>query len=472
MKIVENNYINGMFVKARGATKQTIINPTNEEILCEILLGNKADINSAVKSAKEAFITFKHFTLEQKCEILQNIHEELLKAEDELNELAILEFGSNIATTKRRTKAAIDSFLAVAKELKKYKFKIKNDKYSFILKEPVGIIGAIIPWNACYAHLSSNIAPSIAANCCLVIKPSELNALESEAYMKCLHKAGIPKGVVNIVNGNGKIAGEALVKHKDINAISFIGSSTTGRRIFKNASSTIKRLVLELGGKSPAILLKSSNFSKDIPEILISTFSNNGQACHAGTRLLVPKNRLEEVENLLIKEISSLNVGDPKEAKTQIGPMINKAQYERVQNYINDGIKEGAKVLIGGTQKPDGIKKGYFVKPTIFTNVKNSMKIAQEEIFGPVLCVITYEDNKDAIKIANETIFGLSAYIFGDEKEAFEMSKEIISGRVLINAATSCAKNSPFGGMKQSGLNRMGGKYSIDNFLEYKSILF
>ena len=472
MKTINQNYINGEFKKINSTESLTLKNPTTEENIAQIYLSTPPEMNEAIECAAHAFESFSKTSIDERMNILQRIHDELLQQEEILIDLAVLEFGATIMTTKRRTKNAINLFLTIKEELKHYDF-IKKDVDSITIKEGVGVIGVIIPWNANLAHLCSNIAPAIALGCTLVIKPSEFNALETEAFLECLHRANVPKGVVNVVHGTGDVVGNVLTKHPLVNAISFIGSTKTGKIIFENSAKTIKRMTLQLGGKSPTILLEDANLQEVIPHVLSSAYSNSGQACHAGSRLLVPKSKLAEVERLLIEHINRLKIGDPKDKETQIGPMINLTQFNTVQSYIKSGIDDGAKLLCGGVGKVEGFDKGYFVKPTVFICHNETLKIVQEEIFGPVLCVLPYESEQEALVMANNTIFGLSAYIFSNnEIKALEFAKQIRSGRVLINTSSSKAKHPPFGGMKQSGLGRMGGRYSMDAFCEIKSILF
>lgn len=472
MKIIDQNYINGEFKTIDSSTCLTLKNPTTEEDIAQIYLSTPAEMDEAIHCAATTFESFSQTSIDTRMDILQRIHDELIKHEERLIDLAVLEFGATITTTRRRTKNAINLFLAIKEELKSYDF-IKKDDYSITLKEGVGVIGVIIPWNANLAHLCSNIAPAIALGCTLVIKPSEFNALETQAFLECLHRANVPKGVVNVVHGTGEVVGEILTKHPLVNAISFIGSTKTGKKIFENCSKTIKRMTLELGGKSPTVLLEDANLAEVIPHVLSSAYSNSGQACHAGSRLLVPKAKLNEVKRLLLETIQKLKIGDPKNEETKIGPMINQTQFNTVQGYIKSGIEEGAQLLCGGLGRVQEFEKGYFVKPTVFICHDQTLKIVQEEIFGPVLCVLPYESEQEALSMANDTLFGLSAYVFSsDETKAYEFAKQIRSGRVLINTSASKAKNPPFGGMKQSGLGRMGGRYSMDAFCEIKSILF
>lgn len=472
MKIIDHNYINGAFTPIRSHESLILKNPTTEEAIAQIYLSTPQAMDEAITCAAQTFETFSKTSIEERMQMLERLHDTLSERESELIDLAVLEFGATITTTRRRTKNAIRLFLDIKDELQTYDF-IKQDAFSITLKEGVGVIGVIIPWNANLAHLCGNIAPAIAMGCTLVIKPSELNALETQAFLECVHKAGIPKGVINVVQGTGEGVGEALTSHPLINAVSFIGSTKTGKRIFEKCAKSVKRMTLELGGKSPTVLLEDASFEKAIPHVLSSAFSNSGQACHAGSRLLVPKARLAETERLLLEAVARLRIGDPKEETTHIGPMITQTQFNTVQSYIQSGIDAKARLLCGGLGRAEGLTRGYFVKPTIFICEDEDLKIVQEEIFGPVLCVLTYENEAEAQRMANHTIFGLSAYVFSDdEQRALAFAKQIRSGRVLINTATSNAKTPPFGGMKQSGLGRMGGRYSMDAFSEIKSILF
>ena len=312
---------------------------------------------------------------------------------------------------------------------------------------------------------------AIAAGSTAVIKPSEMSALQTQVLLEALHEAGLPAGVFNVVNGRGDVVGTEITRHPDIAKISFTGSTAVGKSIARGAVDTMKRVTLELGGKSPNIILDDANFETAIPLALTAAYMNSGQACVAGTRLLVPENRLEEAERLLVKAIDNITVGNPADAATAVGPMVSKKQYERVQGYIKLGQEEGAKLLAGGEGKPEGLEAGNFVKPTIFTNVNNTMRIAREEIFGPVLSVLTYQNEEEAIAIANDTTYGLSAYISSSNPErARRVANRIEAGRVLINGL-SHDPLAPFGGFKQSGMGREFGVYGLEEYVEPKALL-
>src|SRR6201981_3206843 len=336
--------------------------------------------------------------------------------------------------------------------------------------EPVGVAGLISPWNANAFFLCMKLASAVAAGCTVVMKPSELSALQTRVWVECVHEAKLPKGLCNVVAGRGDVVGAELVRNPDVAKISFTGSASVGSSIMRDGAAPMKRVTLELGGKSPNILLDDADLSKAIPTTLAIAFMNSGQACVAGTRLLAPKSRLDEVKQAIKEAIHAFPAGDPSDSKTAVGPMVTQKQYDRVQSYIRKGIEEGAEVLVGGEGQPEGLA-GYFVKPTVFVNVKNDMTIAREEIFGPVLCVIAYKDDEDAIRIANDTSFGLHAYVNGaDVRRARRVASPLLVGRLPINGQLN-DQQAPFGGFKTSGVGREFGTYGIEAFLEPRAIL-
>ena len=336
--------------------------------------------------------------------------------------------------------------------------------------EPVGVVGLITPWNANAGFICNKLAYAIAAGCTAVIKPSEMSAIQTDVVLRALHEAGLPAGVYNLVNGRGAEVGAEIAAHPDVAKISFTGSTAVGKAILRASADTLKRVTLELGGKSPTIVLDDADLETVIPGVIEVGFMNSGQACIAGTRVLVPETRLGAFEACLKAAIEArVKVGDPRDPSTTIGPMVSQTQWERVQRYIRLGVEEGARLLTGGEGRPDGLG-GYFVRPTVFTDVRNDMRIAREEIFGPVLSILAYRDEDDAVAIANDTIYGLSAYVFGDEAKAERIAARLESGRVVINGATHDSM-APFGGMKQSGLGRENGPFGLDAYLEPKTVL-
>jgi aldehyde dehydrogenase (NAD+) len=336
---------------------------------------------------------------------------------------------------------------------------------------PVGVCGLITPWNANAFFICAKLASAIAAGCTVVIKPSELSFLQTQVLLECLHQAGLPFGVYNVVTGRGEIVGAELVRNPDVAKISFTGSAPVGEQIMRDGAATMKRVTLELGGKSPNILLDDADLSVAIPRALGIAFLNSGQACVAGTRLLVAKSQLDAVKRQIVEAMPTFPVGDPADQKTAVGPMVSHKQYERVQSYIRKGIAEGAKLLVGGEGHPEGFEAGHFVKPTVFVNVTNDMTIAQEEIFGPVLSVITYETEDEAVRIANDTKFGLHGFVSGtDMARARRVASQILAGRVAINGMLDDPQ-APFGGFKHSGVGREFGTFGIEAFLESRAIL-
>ncbi|MDR1007407.1 MAG: aldehyde dehydrogenase family protein [Campylobacteraceae bacterium] len=464
---IDKVYINGEFVKPHGIKTLTLINPNTLDAIGEVTLCDKKDAAYAIKCAKEAFKTFSKTSIQERGEILQRLYNAMSKREDELNAAALMEYGSPISATKGRTRFAKNSFLIAREQMNRFEFKRILEDNSKILKVPLGVVAAIAPWNANYTHICQKLAPAIAAGCTVVFKPSEYSAIETQILCECFDDARLPKGVINIVNGIGEEVGSYIVKHKDIALINFTGSTKVGRQISKNAAKMIKRTILELGGKSSNIILDDADLTTAIPNALKIAFSNSGQACHAGSRLYVPENKFGLICEMLIKTIKEIKIGDIHDEKCYIGPLINQTQFDRVQSYIASGIKDGAKVLAGGLGKLDGLK-GYYAKPTIFTNVKADMKIAREEIFGPVLCVFTYKSEQEAIKMANDTIYGLAGYVSGmDLEHARRVAEQIFAGWVYINKGVYEGKGViPHIGAKQSGIGTNG----IDDYLQFRFI--
>ncbi|MDR2080330.1 MAG: aldehyde dehydrogenase family protein [Campylobacteraceae bacterium] len=464
---IDTVYINGEFVKPHGTKTLTLINPDNLDAIGKVTLCDKKDAAYAIKCAKEAFKTFSKTSIQERGEILQRLYDAMSKREDELNAAAVQEYGSPISATRGRTRFAKNSFLTVRSQMNKFNFEQTLEDGSKILKAPLGVAAAISPWNANYTHICQKIAPAIAAGCTVVCKPSEYSAKQTQILCECFHEARLPKGVVNIVNGIGEEVGSYIAKHKDIALINFTGSTKVGREISKNAAKMIKRTILELGGKSPNIILDDANLDTAVPNALKIAFSNSGQACHAGSRLFVPESKFELICELLIKSLKEIKIGALYDEQCYIGPLINEAQFNRVQSYIASGIKEGAKILTGGLGRLEGFK-GYYPKPTIFTYVKPNMKIAREEIFGPVLCVFTYKNEQEAVNLANDTIYGLAGYVSGkDLQRAKRVAEQIFAGWVYINKGTYGGKGViPHVGAKQSGIGING----IDDYLQFRFI--
>jgi aldehyde dehydrogenase (NAD+) len=366
--------------------------------------------------------------------------------------------------------SGLNAFPAAEKGLEELEMTRSWGKTTVTL-EPVGVAGLITAWNANALFICLKLASAIGAGCTVVIKPSELSSLQTEVMLECLEAAKLPKGVCNVVIGRGDVVGAELVRNPDVAKISFTGSVAVGERIMRDGAATMKRVTLELGGKSPTLLLDDAALATAIPMALIMAFLNSGQACAAGTRLLVPKSRVAEVKRAIVEAMTSFSVGDPADPRTAVGPMVSTNQFDRVQSYIRKGIEEGAEVLVGGEGHPPGFEAGHFVKPTVFVNVKNDMTIAQEEIFGPVLCVIAYDSEDEAIRIANDSKYGLHGAVLGaDLQRARRVASQIRAGRVVINGMTDDPQ-APWGGFKYSGVGREYGRYGIEAFLETRAIL-
>jgi aldehyde dehydrogenase (NAD+) len=447
-----------------------IINPTNGKIIARVTLAEEEDARRAIAAAKRALAGFGRTTKEERAKILRRLHEVVSAHVDELTAVMVEEYGGTAVFSGMLMEAAANVFLSAEKALQELPLMRSWGKTTVTL-EPVGVAGLITPWNANSFFLSAKLASAVAAGCTTVIKPSELSGLQTRVWLECLHEAELPKGLCNVVAGRGDVVGAELVRNPDVAKISFTGSVTVGQTIMRDGAATMKRVTLELGGKSPNILLDDADLDKAIPTALAIAFMNSGQACVAGTRLLVPRTRLDEVKRSILVAMHAFPTGDPADPETAVGPMVTEKRYERVQSYIRKGIEEGAEVLVGGEGHPEGLEAGYFVKPTVFVNVTNDMTIAREEIFGPVLCVITYENDEDAIRIANDTTYGLHAYVSGtDAQRARRVASHLLVGRVAVNGMLD-DQQAPFGGFKHSGVGREFGTYGIEAFLETRAIL-
>ena len=470
MNTITKHYIDGAFVESHGREVMDIVNPTNSTVIAKVTLADEEDARCAIAAATRAFAMYGRSTKEERATILRRLHEVVSARVEDLTAAMVEEYGGPVGFSRVIVEAGANVFLAAEKALQELPLTRSWGKTTVTL-EPVGVTGLITPWNANSFFLSVKLASALAAGCTAVIKPSELSALQTQAWLECVHEAKLPKGLCNVVAGRGDVVGAELVRNPDVSKISFTGSVAVGKSIMRDGAATMKRVTLELGGKSPNILLDDVDLKRAIPNALVIAFLNSGQACVAGTRLLVPKSRLDEIMRAIVDAMPEFPVGDPSDAKTAIGPMVTRKQYERVQSYIRKGIEEGADVLVGGEGHPKGLEAGHFVKPTVFVNVKNDMTIAREEIFGPVLSVIAYEDEEDAIRIANDTDFGLHAYVSGtDVKRARRVASKLLAGRVAINGMLD-DQQAPFGGFKHSGVGREFGAYGIEAFLEPRAIL-
>src|SRR5712671_3341090 len=470
IKTITTHYIDGVFVESHGREVMDMIKPTNGQVIARVTLADEEDTRHAIAAAKSAFANFGRSTKEERAKILRRLHEAASARLDDLTAAMVEEYGGVVQFAGPIVQSGVNAFLAAEKALQEMEWTRSWDKTTVTL-EPVGVAGLITAWNANALFICLKLASAVAAGCTVVIKPSELSALQTQVLIEALHEANLPKGLLNVVTGRGDVVGAELVRNPNVDKISFTGAVAVGDTIMRDGAATMKRITLELGGKSPTILLDDADVAQAIPAALTMAFLNSGQACAAGTRLLVPKSRLEAVKLAIKDAMRAFTVGNPADPKMAVGPMVSQKQYERVQSCIRKGIEEGAEVLAGGEGHPEGLEAGYFVKPTVFVNVRNDMAIAKEEIFGPVLSVIAYDSEDEAIRIANDSKYGLHAAVIGtDLKRARRVASELRAGRVVINRMTDDAQ-APWGGFKYSGIGREYGRYGIEAFLEPRAIL-
>jgi aldehyde dehydrogenase (NAD+) len=470
MDTITTHYIDGDFVESHGREVMDVVRPTDRQVIARVTLADEEDTRRAIAAAKRAFATYGRSSKEERAAILRRLHEAASARIDDLTAAMVEEYGGVVQFAGLIVQSGVNAFLAAEEALQEMPWTRSWNKTTVTL-EPVGVAGLITAWNANALFLCLKLASAVAAGCTVVIKPSELSALQTRVLVEALHKAELPRGLLNVVTGLGSVVGAELVRNPDVAKISFTGSEAVGESIMRDGAATMKRVTLELGGKSPTILLDDAAFDQAIPAALTMAFLNSGQACAAGTRLLVPKSRLEAVKRAISDAMPAFAVGDPANPKTAVGPMVSQKQYERVESYIRKGIEEGAEVLVGGEGPPRGLEAGYFVKPTVFVNVRNDMAIAREEIFGPVLCVIAYENDEDAIRIANDSRYGLHAAVLGtDVARARRVASQLRAGRVVINGMTDDPQ-APWGGFKYSGVGREYGQYGIEAFVETRAIL-
>ncbi len=463
-------YIDGKWVDPITPNPLDVINPATEEVCGQISLGSAADVDIAVAAAKRAFETYSQTTRDERVDLLQAILDEYLKRFDDVAEAIMDEMGAPWeVATKAQAASGVQHIKAAIRALKSIEFESKS-RSTLIVKEPIGVCGLITPWNWPQNQIAVKVAPALAAGCTMILKPSEIAPFDAYIFAEILDAAGVPAGVFNLINGDGPGVGTALSVHPDIDMVSFTGSTRAGILVAQNAAPTVKRVAQELGGKSPNILLDDADFDEAVKAGAEEVFFNTGQSCDAPSRMLVPKDRMDEAAAIAASVANATVVGDPRGEGVEVGPLVSELQWNKVQGLIQDGIDEGATLAAGGVGRPDGLEKGYYVKPTVFANVNNEMTIAVEEIFGPVVSIIPYEDDEDAIRIANDTPYGLASYVSStDMDHARRVASRLRTGMVHINNASLDA-GAPFGGYKQSGNGREWGSHGLEEFLEVKSI--
>ncbi len=465
-------YIDGQWVEPSSSARREVINPATEAPAGVIAMGAAADVDRAVAAAKAAFPAFAATTREERLDLIARIGVAYKKRFDDMAKAITAEMGAPFKMLASGAQAAsgLGHFRAVAAALKEMEFE-RLQGTTLIAREPIGVCALITPWNWPANQMACKIAPALAAGCTMVLKPSELAPLSAVVLAEILDDAGVPPGVFNLVQGDGEGVGAPLTAHPDVDMVSFTGSTRAGKLVMKTAADTVKKVALELGGKSANILLDDADFPRAVKQGVLTLMLNSGQNCNAPSRLLVPESRLEEVEAIAAATLGKLVVGDPQDDTTTLGPVANGAQFARVQQMIESGIAEGAKLVAGGPGRPDGIAQGYFVRPTIFSRVTPAMTIAREEIFGPVLSIIAYTDEDDAVRIANDTPYGLSGYVSSsDLARARRVARRLRTGNVHLNGAP-VDTTAPFGGYKQSGLGREWGAWGIEEYLETKAII-
>ena len=463
-------YIDGAWVPSTGKGTIDVIHSTTEEVIAKIPEGTPEDVDKAVKAAKAAFPAWSQTSREERGKYLQRITEGLQARTMEIAQTVAQEVGMPV-NLSMIIQAGLPTmtFGSMAQIVDTFPFEEQVGS-SLVVREPVGVVGAITPWNYPLHQIAAKVAPALAAGCTVVLKPSEVAPINAFILAEIIDEVGLPAGVFNLVTGVGPVVGEAIAAHPDVDMVSFTGSTRAGKRVSELAAQSVKRVALELGGKSPNVILDDADLERAVTDGVGKAFLNSGQTCSALTRMLVPRSKLAEAEQIAVKAAETYTPGDPFADTTRLGPLVSAAQRERVRNYINKGVEEGAKLLTGGAEAPEGLDKGYFVRPTVFSEVKTDMTIAQEEIFGPVLSILPYDTEDEAIEIANDTIYGLAGGVWsGDAERAKKVARQLRTGQVEVNGG-SFNPMAPFGGYKQSGNGRELGRFGLEEFLETKSL--
>jgi acyl-CoA reductase-like NAD-dependent aldehyde dehydrogenase len=469
-RVHDRIYIGGEWVRSDGSGVLDVVNPTTEQVIGTIRDGTAADVDRAVDAARGAFESWSATSVQERGERMQQIAQGLGARMDEIAALIAEEVGMPLKLSHMiQAGLPTATFASMPQLLSEVPWEEQVGN-SLIVREPVGVVGAITPWNYPLHQIAAKVAPALAAGCTVVLKPSQVAPLNALLLAEVIDEVGLPGGVFNLVTGRGSVVGEALAQHPSVDMISFTGSTAAGRRVSEVASATIKRVALELGGKSPNVILEDADLQRAVSDGVGKCFLNSGQTCSALTRMLVPRSRLQEAEEIAAAVAEQFKPGDPFDEDTRLGPLVSRDQRERVVAYIRKGIDEGAKLVTGGTEPPEGLEHGYFVRPTVFSDVTPEMAIAQEEIFGPVLAIMPYDDEEDAVRIANDSVYGLAGGVWsGDEERAKRVARRIRTGQLEINGGAFNLL-APFGGYKQSGHGRELGRFGLEEFLQVKAL--
>jgi aldehyde dehydrogenase (NAD+) len=463
-------YIDGAWVPPAKPATHEVINPATAQVVARISMGSAEDVDRAVKAARKAFPSYSSTTREERIALLSKIIEVYKSKSEELARTISSEMGAPIwLSTRAQVASGLGHFAQAIKVLKDFEFQDKRGN-SMVIKEPIGVCGMITPWNWPLNQISCKVAPALAAGCTIVLKPTEVAPLNALLFAQILHEAGVPKGVFNLVNGDGPTVGSAISSHPDIDMVSFTGSTRAGIQVARDAAPTVKRVTQELGGKSANIILDDADFQTAVSGGVTSCFVNSGQSCNAPTRMLVPASRHAEAVRIAKAAAEGTKVGDPFQEGVFLGPVANETQWNKIQGLIRKGVEEGATLVTGGVGRPDDLSTGFYVKPTVFSDVKNDMTIAREEIFGPVLVILPYDSEDQAVEIANDTAYGLSGYVSsGSLDHARKVASRLRTGNVHLNGAAA-ALDCPFGGYKQSGNGREWGANGFEEYLETKAV--
>ena len=470
METFDKHYIDGEWVDGRGTSRFALVNPANEEPFASVRLGSPEDVEHAVQAARRAFPAFGETSKSERIELMQRLIAGITARESDLMEAASREMGAP-RSLRTHVTAGLESLRHTIAALQDYAFETRTAHNHLVRREPIGVCGLITAWNWPVQSLCTKFASALAAGCTVIAKPSEYTPVSAVILAEVIHAAGIPKGVFNLVIGDGPTVGHAMSAHPGIDMVSITGSTRSGILVAQAAAPTVKRVAQELGGKSAHIILPDADLAAAARFNVARGFSNAGQSCHAPTRMLVQRSQVESVLEHMKTEVHKIRLGDPQDPGTTMGPVVNQAQFTRIQSYILSGIEQGARLVCGGSNRPEGVARGYFVRPTVFADVRPSMRIAHEEIFGPVLVVVAYDTVEEAIELANASAYGLGGYVSGtDMTRVVEVGRRLRAGRVFLNGATASA-SAPMGGYKQSGNGREMGVFGLEEYLEVKALV-